>query len=460
MRVQFPACRQAGLPRDRYMKTKQKYTTEDFEIEGGRKLHGSVTTNTSKNGSVGLLCASLLNKGKTTLHGISRIEEVYRIIEVLESIGVKITWIGKQSIEIIPPKVFKIKNLNKEAALKTRSIIMFAGPLVHFLPSLSLPHAQGCNLGKRTVSAHLYGLRDLGIEVRVTNNSYEIHSKKQKAATVIMYEPGDTATENILTAAALIPGKTTIKFSSSNYMVQEIAFFLKKLGVKIEHTHLNELVVHGVKEINADVEYYNSEDPIESMMWITAAIATKSKLEIKRCPIDFLELELYRLQKMGLKYKILQRYKSKNNETNLVDLVISPSKLTAPEDKIEAHPYPGINIDNLPFFGLIAACAEGQTLIHDWVYENRAIYLTELNRLGAEVLLADPHRVYVEGPTNFKPAQVVCPPALRPSVVIMLAMLAAPGTSILRNVYMVKRGYEDIVERFNKIGAKIKAIKN
>ena len=439
---------------------KERHLIENFEIEGGRKLYGSISTNTSKNGSVGLLCASLLNKGKTTLHGISRIEEVYRIIEVLESIGVKTKWIGSQSIEIIPPKVLNLQKLDKNAALKTRSIIMFAGPLIHRLNSFSLPHAQGCKLGKRTVSAHIFGLEELGVKIKVTNNSYEFKHTKLKPSTVIMYESSDTACENLLTAAACIPGKSIIKFAASNYMVQEVGFFLQKLGVKIEGIGSTTITIHGVKEINQDIEYYNSEDPIESMMWITAAIATDSKLEIKRCPIDFLELELYKLKKMGLKFKKLKQYKSKNNQTNLTDILILPSKLKALEDKVEARPYPGLNIDNLPFFGLIAVCAEGRTLIHDWVYENRAIYLTELNRLGAQVLLADPHRVFVQGPTELKAAEVVCPPALRPSVVIMLAMLAAKGTSTLRNVYMIKRGYEDIVTRFNKIGAKMKSTYN
>jgi UDP-N-acetylglucosamine 1-carboxyvinyltransferase len=299
----------------------------------------------------------------------------------------------------------------------------------------------------------------MGVKIKVTNQNYEIDASKLKTSKIIMYESGDTACENILTAAALIPGQTTIKFATANYMVQEICFFLEHLGVKIDGIGSTTLVVHGLKEISEDVEYYNSEDPIESMMWITAAIATDSKLEIKKCPIDFLELELYKLKKMGLKYKILKNYKSKNGRTNLSDIVIMPSKLKALQDKIEARPYPGLNIDNLPFFGLVAACAKGTTLIHDWVYENRAIYLTELNRLSGTVLLADPHRVYIEGPTNFKPAQVVCPPALRPSVVIMLAMLAAPGKSMLRNVYMINRGYENIVKRFNSIGAKIKEVR-
>ncbi|PIR68092.1 UDP-N-acetylglucosamine 1-carboxyvinyltransferase [Candidatus Nomurabacteria bacterium CG10_big_fil_rev_8_21_14_0_10_35_16] len=430
----------------------------NFEIEGGFNLSGSINTNTSKNGSVGLLCASLLNRGKTTLHGISHIEEVFRIIEVLESIGVRVKWVGKQSLEIIPPKRFKMTNLNKEAAIKTRSIIMFAGPLLHHLKTFSLPHAQGCKLGKRTVSAHIYGLEELGAKVEVTNQSYEISYKKLKPNNVVMYESSDTACENLLFAASRIKGKTTIKFAASNYMVQEICFFLQKLGVRIEGIGGNTLTIYGNGEIKKNIEYYNSEDPIESMMWITGAIVTNSKLEIKRCPIDFLELELYKLKKMGLKYKVLKRYKSKNDRTKLVDLMIYPSKLRALEDKIEARPFPGINIDNLPFLGLIAACAKGQTLIHDWVYENRAIYLTELNRLGANVLLADPHRVFVEGPTKWKSADVVCPPALRPSVVIMLAMMGAKGKSTLHHVYMIKRGYENIVERFQKLGAKIKDI--
>jgi UDP-N-acetylglucosamine 1-carboxyvinyltransferase len=434
--------------------------TDNFEIEGGKKLHGSISTNTSKNGSVGLLCASLLNKGRTTLHGISRIEEVFRVIEVMQSIGVKVRWIDRQSVEITPPKKFKMESLDKEAGIKTRSIIMFAGPLLHHLKSFSLPHAQGCKLGKRTVSAHIYGLEELGIKVKVTNQDYIISSEKQKSGDIIMYESGDTACENLITAAALIPGKTTIKFAAANYMVQEVCFFLESLGVQIDGIGTTTISVNGITEIKKDIEYYNSEDPIESMMWITAAIATDSKLEIKRCPIEFLELELYKMKKMGLKYKILKNYKSKNGRTDLSDIMIMRSRLKALEDKIEARPYPGLNIDNLPFFGLIAACAKGTTLIHDWVYENRAIYLTELNRLGGTVLLADPHRVYVEGPTVWKPAQVVCPPALRPSVVVMLAMLAAPGKSVLRNVYMINRGYEDIVKRFRSIGAKIKAVKN
>ena len=431
----------------------------DFQIVGGKKLHGSIDTNFSKNGAVGLLCASLLNKGKTTLHGIARIEEVNRVIEILESIGVNIKWIDRNSVVITPPSQFKMDKINVESAIKTRSVIMLIGPLIHLLHSFSIPHASGCKLGKRTISAHTYALEDLGVKIKTTNNEYKINNNKLKEADIVMYEAGDTACENILTAVAKINGTTTIRFASANYMVQEICFFLEKLGVKIEGIGTSTLVVHGIKDINMDIEYTNSEDPIESMMFISAAVATDSELKILRCPIDFLSLELEKLKRMGLKYKITKKYKSYNERTNLVDLHIFPSKLKALEDKIHANPYPGINMDNLPFFVPIAIKAKGQTMIHDWVYENRAIYFTELNRLGASVTLADPHRVYIQGGTPLKSAQVVCPPALRPAMIILIGMLGANGTSILRNVYMIKRGYEEIAERLNSIGADIKILK-
>jgi UDP-N-acetylglucosamine 1-carboxyvinyltransferase len=162
---------------------------------------------------------------------------------------------------------------------------------------------------------------------------------------------------------------------------------------------------------------------------------------------------------MGLRMKMSKPYLAKNGRTELVDLTVYPSKLRALRDKVHAQPYPGINSDNLPFFVPIATQATGSTLVHDWMWENRAIYFTELNRLGANVTLADPHRVFVQGVTKLKGAQVVCPPALRPAMIILIAMLAADGKSILRNVYSIARGYEEIAKRLNSIGADVRVIK-
>ncbi len=432
----------------------------DFEVHGGKKLSGTIKTNFSKNGSVGLLCASLLNSGATTLHGIARIEEVYRVIEILESIGVAVKWSDQNTVVIIPPEKFNLERINIDSANKTRSILMLIGPLIHKLSSFSIPHAYGCSLGKRTVAAHIYALEEFGVKIKTTNKSYDVSVKKLRPVkSIVMYETGETACENVLFAAALIPGTTTISFMSNNYMVQEICFFLETLGVKIDGIGTSTLTVHGVKEINKNVEYSNSEDPIESMMFISAGIVTDSHITITRAPIDFLSLEMEKMKRMGLKYKISKTYYSYNGRTKLADIEIFPSKLKALYDKIHANIYPGINMDNLPFFVPIAIRARGQTMIHDWYFENRAIYLTELNRLGADITLADPHRLYINGGTPLKPAQVVCPPALRPSMVILISMLGANGTSILRNVYMINRGYEEIAERLNSIGADIRIIK-
>ena len=430
----------------------------DFEIKGGRKLSGSITTNFSKNGSVVLLCAALLNRNKTTLRGISRIEEVNRLIEIMESIGVGIRWVGQNSVEISPPDKLLLDNLDREAAQKVRSSLMFIGPLIHREKKFQLPHAGGCKMGNRTIAAHRYGLEEMGVKIATKSDYYSVSANKLKPADIVMYEAGDTAANNILMAAALIPGVTVIRFAPPNYQVQELCFFLEKMGVKIEGIGTTDLTVHGIGGFNKPIEYSNSEDPIESMMFISAAVTTGSKLSIKRCPIDFLSVELIKLEKMGLIFTVSKKYKSYNGRTNLVDITVLPSELKALPDKIHALPYPGINSDNLPFFVPIATQAEGVTLIHDWMWENRAVYFTELNRLGAQVTLADPHRVFITGKTKLKGSQVVCPPALRPAMIILIAMLAAEGKSILRNVYSINRGYEEVAARLNSLGADIKVL--
>jgi UDP-N-acetylglucosamine 1-carboxyvinyltransferase len=262
-------------------------------------------------------------------------------------------------------------------------------------------------------------------------------------------------------AAALCPDEVVVRNASPNYMVQDVCFYLEKLGVKIDGIGTTTLRIRGLKSINRDVEDHVSEDPIEAMTFVAAAIVTNSELEIRRVPIEFMELELTKLAEMGLKFRISDEYKARNGRTRLVDLKISRGQaLHAPKDKIAALPFPGINMDNLPFLGLVATAAKGRTLIHDWSYENRAIYFTDLSPLGANVELVDPHRVYISGPTEWHAADIVAPPALRPSVVILIAMMAAPGESILRDVYNIKRGYEDFAERLNAVGARIETMRN
>jgi UDP-N-acetylglucosamine 1-carboxyvinyltransferase len=292
------------------------------------------------------------------------------------------------------------------------------------------------------------------------SGQYQVTVNKDHGEEIVLYESGDTVTENAIMAAAGFAQETTIKMASANYMVQDLCYFLKKLGVRIEGIGTSTLKIRGIGKVKKKVTFYPTEDPIESMTFISAAVTTNSSITIKRAPIDFLELELLKLKKMGLKYDLTKRYKANNGHSDLVDITIHKhnGKLKALDEKIYARPYPGLNIDNLPYFVPIAATAKGRTLIHDWVYEERAIYYTEMRKLNANINLADPHRAYVEGPTKWKVADIVCPPALRPAVLLLIGMLAAPGVSILRNVYSINRGYEYLAERLNSLGAKIEII--
>lgn len=433
----------------------------NYRVVGGKRLSGEVTTNRSKNAAVALLAASLLNKGTTTLRKMPRIEEVNRLIEVLRSIGVTVVWEENGDMHITPEKV-DLSNLNRASAERTRSIALFIAPLAHLFPSFELPAPAGCDLGKRSLGAHIDALAMLGIKIsgNETSHTYHVESvagKGERSTEIIMFEMSDTGVENVLMAAAKTPGTTTIKFASANYMVQDLCVFLEACGVRIEGIGSSTLVVHGVQDIDADIEGFPSEDPIESMFFVSLAATTGSELTIRRVPWDFLELELFTLGHMGLIYTKSEKYTSDNGRAVLCDVTVKPSHLHAADEKIHARPYPGINIDNLPYFVPPATQAEGETLIHDWVYEGRAKYYLELAKLGANVELLDPHRVLIKGPTALHGADIQAPPALRPSTLILIGMLAAEGKSVLRDVYPINRGYENLHERLKALGADIEA---
>ncbi len=434
-----------------------------LRVTGPTTLSGSIDVKTSKNAGVALLCATLLNQGRTTLRRVARIEEVNRLLEVLASLGVQTRWLNAENdLEIVPPRDLDLSRIDADAARRTRSIIMFLGPLMHREDVFELPYAGGCDLGTRTVEPHLTALRPFGLEVKATEGSYHVSVNRAVSPTrpIVLTERGDTVTENALLAAARHDGVTVIRNASPNYMVQDLCFYLEKLGVRIDGVGTTTLTVHGRPVIDVDVDYAPSEDPIEAMSLLAAAIVTRSEITIRRVPIEFLEIELALLEEMGFRYERSEEYVADNQHTRLVDIDTRISDLHSPIDKIHPMPFPGLNIDNLPFFAVIAAAAEGQTLLHDWVYENRAIYLTELTKLGASVKLLDPHRVMIEGPTRWSGTEIVCPPALRPAVVILLAMLASRGTSVLRSVYVINRGYEDLATRLNALGASIETFRD
>jgi UDP-N-acetylglucosamine 1-carboxyvinyltransferase len=434
----------------------------NLRIEGGYELKGEIELKTSKNAAVAILCASLLNQGTTRLKRVARIEEVNRIIEVLTSIGVQVKWLPGNELEIKPPKKLELAKMNKEAARKTRIVINMVGSLMHGYREFNIPYAGGCELGRRTILPHIYALEDFGVKIVAHSGHYNVSvNPTQPQKPVVMYEMSDMATENAIVAAAGFNGETTIKQASANYMVQDLCFFLQKLGIKIEGIGTNTLRIKGVSAIKKNISYSPAEDPLEAMTFIAAAVTTNSSITLKRVPVDFLELEFLKLKKMGLKLDVSSSYKADNGQTNLSDVKVHKhnGELTAPEEKI--HPLTGgagINIDNLPYFVPIVAVAKGRTLIHDWVYEDRALMYTEMKKIGVDLELADPHRVFIDGPTRWRAADIVTPSGLRPAVMLLIGMLAPSGISMLRNVYTINRGYEDLADRLNTLGAHITVI--
>lgn len=429
----------------------------NLRTEGGRELHGEIVLKRSKNAAVALLCASLLNHGVTRFKAFPRIEEVHRIIEVLESIGVKIKWLENNDIEIRRPAKLQLKNMNAASARKTRSVLMLLGPLMHEFQQFDIPYAGGCKLGERTVSPHLYALERFGVDVEAKTGHYDVKVDAKPAGRITLYEAGNTVTNNALMAAAGRPETTIIHGASADYMVQDLCTFLQKLGVKIEGIGSPVLTVTGVKSIKKNITFAPTEDPIEAMFFISVAVTTNSEITIKRVPLHWIGLELFKLKTMGLQYTVSPLYDSDNGVTELADITVHKHNgtLVAPKDKLHPNLWPGINPDSIPYFVPICGVAKGRTLIHDWLFEGRALYYTEMTKVGMQIELADPHRVYITGPTQFKNADVACPPALRPASLLLIGMLAAKGHSLLRNVYTINRGYEDIAKRLNSLGAKI-----
>ncbi len=424
-------------------------------INGGKKLRGSIEVQSAKNSAVSILIATAMIRGKVRLTDVPQIEEVHRIVELLRSIGVSIEPHDGNGLAIDASKPLNLKDIDPEACRRTRSSLMLLGALSARAKRYKIFKSGGCKLGARSVRPHIYALNKLGVHAVSREGFYDVTNKPLRAADIVMYESGDTTTENAVMAAVLAPGTTTIKMASANYMVQDLCYFLVKAGARIEGIGTTTLTIHGVKKLKSVDTYPIMPDPIVAMTMLSIAITTRSPLTIRNCPLEFLELEVCKLEVMGQKLTLKNKRISKNGHFAVVDIVVTPSKLTALPDKIYGRPFPGLNIDNLPLFVPILATSEGRTLVHDWAFENRAVYSLELQKLGAKITLLDPHRIWVEGPTSFVPNEIIAPPALRPAVNVLIAMLAAPGTSILRNTYEIDRGYERLYETLNAVGADI-----
>lgn len=426
-----------------------------YIVHGGNELHGEIIVNSGKNSPIALLCGALMIKGKTRFIGMTKVSDVIDLLEVFTSIGAKATWEDDQTLLLDTSADFNMAAIDKEKCAKMRISLLFMGALANREKQFKVYKSGGCKLGKRSIRPHTLALEAYGIEVSSHEEYYEVNANELTGADIVMDESGDTATENAIMGAIFAKGESIIKMASANYMVQDLCYFLNAAGANIKGIGTTTLRITGVESLSSVDAYYPIPDPVDAMAWISLAITTKSTLTIKNCPLAFLELELQKLQHMGQQFDITNKRPSQSGHFTLIDITVKPSTLTALSDKIYGRPYPGLNIDNVPLFMPILTQAKGTTLVHDWCYENRALYGLELQKLGAKVMLLDPHRLLIEGTSELKGNEVMAPPAIRPAMAILITMIAAKGTSILRQVYPIERAYDGLIGRLQSIGVNI-----
>mgnify|MGYP001567477561 CR=1 FL=1 len=239
----------------------------NYKIHGGKKLRGVAETKTAKNSAISLMCASLLTTEPITLKEVPKIQDVIKLENVLKSIGVKIKREGR-NMTLTAPKKLTLSEIDFENATKLRAILFLIGCLAHRYKNFKIPRAGGCKLGKRTITPHLFGFERFGLKIIAHMNHYEIkRNKKLTGKKIVMYESGDTSTENMILGAVLASGRTIIKFASANYMVQDLCHMLKSMGAKISNIGSTTLIIDGVKKLHG-TSYYIMPDPIESMFWL------------------------------------------------------------------------------------------------------------------------------------------------------------------------------------------------
>ncbi len=418
--------------------------SEQFIINGGRRLEGEIEVRGAKNAAFPILAATLLTKEECEISNLPLIEDVFRMIEILESMGARVSWVGERTVRIKASDIDPQK-VREDLILLLRGSVLLFGPLLARFSKVRLPKPGGCVIGVRPIDTHLDGFSQLGAKNTLHNKHYLLKVEKKRGGEVILNEFSVTATENLMLFASLVPGKTVIKTADQDYQVQELARFLKKMGAKIKGAGTHQVFIEGAKKLRG-ARHNLIYDPIEAGTFILTAAATKGKVLVKNAEVSFLELPLKKLKDFGVNY---ERCSNKSIQ------VLPWKKLEI--DKIQSLPYPGIPSDLQSAFGVLATRAKGSTLIHDPLYEGRLKYLEELNKMGAEIYFADPHRAIINGPTQLRGRELGSLD-LRGGAALVIAGLIAKGKTIINNIYQVDRGYEKIEERLQSLGADIKRI--
>ncbi len=419
--------------------------SDKFIIHGQKKLKGEIEVRGSKNAAGPIIAAALLTKEECVISNLPMIEDISNMLNVIKSMGVSVETISERKIKIKAGELHP-ENIDQQKAAKTRVSVLLFGPLVARVKKFKIAPPGGDRIGVRPISVHLKALEKMGAKIWRSSDLYEVDCENLVGQEVVLEEFSVTATETVVLAAVLAKGKTIIKCAAAEPHVQDLCNMLVKMGAKIKGIGTHTVEIEGVKSLKG-ANYSVMPDPIEAGTFIIAAALCGDRVVVKNVNCDYLDLFLAKLEEIGVNFE---------KGENCVTVFKSP-KLKA--TRLQALPYPGLPTDLLPLMIPLLIAAEGKSMVHDPLYENRLNYVQELRKMGADIEIVDPHRAFIFGPTPLKGLRIESWD-IRAGACLVIAGLMAEGKTTIEDIFQIDRGYEKIEERLSKIGADIKRVKD
>lgn len=421
---------------------------ESFLVRGlsGRKnLEGILPVFGAKNSALKAQASSLLFEGEVLLKNLPLIEDVIRMNNLLEDLGLKIEKTGKKSLLFRAPKSIKT-DINKNIAKSLRSSVVLTGPILAREGRVSFPYPGGCVIGKRPVDVFLSSFKKMGAKISNRGGAYFLEAKRLHGTEIFFKVPSVTATETMMMTAVLIKGKTVLYNCACEPEIVCLADFLNASGAEIKGAGTHTIVICGKGRLLKKGVFNTPSDRIEAGSFAIISALCGKNLKITGCDPSHLGAVFHALEKTGVKIKKEKNYISVGKKTEL--------KAT----DIKTNEYPGFPTDLQAPFSVLLTQARGKSLIFETVFEGRLNYSLDLERMGADIIVCDPHRAIVTGPTMLRGREMESPD-LRAGLAFLIATLVANGNSIVHNAYNIDRGYEKIEDRLNAVGAEIKRIK-
>ncbi len=417
---------------------------ERFEIEGGKRLSGAIDVRGSKNAALPVLAATLLSAETSVIGNVPRIEDVFRLLEILESMGVTVEWRDERTVAVTPKDVDPSK-MDVTPVKKIRSSILLLGSLSARFGLFTLAHPGGCVIGARPVGTHFDALRKLGVEIEGDGKEYRIDATGRKPGEIALRELSVTATENAMMLAAGMPGKTIIRVAAAEPHVEDLGKFLRKMGAKVSGLGTHVIEIEGTDHLSG-AEHTVISDANEAATFLVLGVATGSPITVRNAHEHHLDIILEKLREFGADFRI-------EGES----ITVVPAKKLVAVSKIDTRTYPGIPSDVQAPFGVLSALADGETLLFDTVFEGRFNYVAELEKMRAHATVLNPHQVRFRGPAKLR-GTTIRSYDLRAGAALIIAALVAEGKTVIEDIYQVDRGYERIEERLSALGADIRRV--